>query len=165
MDGTRFQFQAITGEYAWELILSFLVGVFIIALWEEIVNRGFIQSRLQATWGIWGVIVTTILFAIMHIPCALLDYENDLAKVAIRFLEAGLAGFVFSDIYRRTKSVLSTIAIHGLNKFFVTGLLPLITGISVQQVITRQSTFQLVWLAGQVVLVLYLSNVLFQERF
>ena len=55
MEGVSFQFQVITAKHVWELALSFLIGVFIIALWEEIVNRGFIQTRLQAAWGFWGV--------------------------------------------------------------------------------------------------------------
>jgi len=33
------------------LLEAFLVDVFIIALWEEVVNRGYIQTRLQAAWG------------------------------------------------------------------------------------------------------------------
>ena len=121
--GISFQPQMITKGDIWELILSFLIGVFIIALWEEIINRGYIQTRLQAAWGFWGVMVAALLFAAMHIPSALLDYENDLMKATIRFVEAGLAGLVYGCVYWCTRSVWTTIAIHGLNNFFVTGLL------------------------------------------
>jgi membrane protease YdiL (CAAX protease family) len=75
------------------LIESFFVDVFIIALWEEVVNQGYIQTRLQSAWGIKGVIVTAILFATMHIPSALLEHDNDILRPGIRFFETGMAGF------------------------------------------------------------------------
>jgi membrane protease YdiL (CAAX protease family) len=157
------QIQTITAELIWELTASFFVSVFIIALWEEIVNRGYIQTRLQTARGFWGVIVATLLFAAMHVPSALLDYENDLMKVAIQFIEAGLGGLVYGFVYWCTRSVLTTIAIHGLNNFFVTGLLPLLTGISAQQVIFKQSAFQLVWLIGQVGVAVLFARIFFNR--
>jgi membrane protease YdiL (CAAX protease family) len=165
LERVSLQVRAIATKHIWELVLSFLVGVFIIALWEEIVNRGYIQTRLQTAWGFWGVIVATLLFAAMHIPSALLGYGNDLSKVAVRFLEVGLAGFALGYIYWRSRSVLTTIAIHGLNNFAVTGVLPLLTGVSAQKITMNQSTFQLVWLTGQVVLISCLSNTIFRVRF
>ena len=76
MNGLFVRIPLLTNESIWELVESFLIGVFIIALWEESVNRGYIQTRLQAAWGFWGVIVATLLFATMHIPSALLDYQD-----------------------------------------------------------------------------------------
>jgi hypothetical protein len=67
-------------------------------------------------------------------------------------------------IYWRTKSVLNTIAIHGLNNFFVTGIFPMLTGISAYQVVFKQSTFKLIWLIGQVGVTLLLSHYLFNEE-
>ncbi len=160
LNGLMFQLQTITGEIAWQLVLSFFEGVFIIALWEEILNRGYIQTRLQAAWGFWGVIVTTVLFAAMHIPSALLDYENNIPKVAIRFVEAGLTGFILGFVYWRTKSVLNTIVIHGLNNFAIFGLLPVLTTIPTFQIIDYQMHFHLFWLIGQVVVTLLISRCL-----
>jgi membrane protease YdiL (CAAX protease family) len=165
VDGAQFRFDGSSAEQLWELAVSFLVSVFIIASWEEIVNRGYIQTRLQAAWGFWGVIITALLFAVMHIPSTLLDYENDLMMAAIRFLETGLAGFALGYIYWCTRSVLTTIAIHGLDNFFATGLLPYLTGISAQQAILRHPTGRLVWLIGQVLIVMYLSKVFFKRDF
>lgn len=162
--GVELQFQAITGESLWKLVLSFLEVFFIIALWEEIINRGYIQTRLQEAWGFWGVIVTTLLFAVMHVPSALLDYENGIARGIIRFVETGLAGFAFGYVYWRTRSVLTAVAIHGLNNFATTGIYPVLTGGSSQQVTWFQSIFQLVWLVGQVGLVLFLSRYFFKSK-
>jgi membrane protease YdiL (CAAX protease family) len=163
LEGVPFKLPAISAENIWELVSSFLVGVFIIALWEEVVNRGFIQTRLQAAWGFWGVIITSLLFASMHIPSALLDSENDLMKVAIRFLETGLAGFAVGFVYWRTRSVLTTITIHGLNNFAITEILPLLTGFSVQQFSFNQSGFQLVWLVGQVGMIVFCAQVFLRQ--
>jgi membrane protease YdiL (CAAX protease family) len=159
LERVPFQFQVIESDQIWELVWSLLVGVFIIALWEEIVNRGFIQTRLQAAWGFWGVIITSLLFASMHIPSALLACENDLMKVAIRLVETGLAGFGFGFVYWRTRSVITTIAIHGLNNFAITGFLPMFSGIPVQQVSFIQPVFQLTWLAGQVGMMVFCAQV------
>ena len=162
--GVQLQFQAVTGELLWKLFLSFLEVFFIIALWEEIINRGYIQTRLQEAWGFWGVIVTTLLFAVMHVPSALLDNENGIERGVIRFLETGLAGFAFGYVYWRTRSVLTVIAIHGFNNFATTGIYPVLAGISSQQVTWFQSIFQLVWLVGQVGLVLLLSRYFFKSK-
>ena len=99
------------------LLISFLIRVFIIALWEEFANRGYIQNRLQAAWGFPGMIVASLLFATLHIPSSLIEYNNDLLKALFRFMEVGLAGFVLGYVYWKTRSVLICIAIHGLNNF------------------------------------------------
>jgi membrane protease YdiL (CAAX protease family) len=134
------------------------VSVFIIALWEEVVNRGYIQTRLQTSWGCWGVIVTTLLFASMHIPSALLDYGNPYPRVILRFLEAGLTGFVLSYLYWYTGSVVTTIAVHGMNNF-AASLLFVFTGVTHQQLFFNQTSFQLPWLVAQAGMVLLLSRI------
>jgi len=86
--------------------------VVIIALWEEIVSRGYIQTRLQKAWGLWGVVIATLLFALLHLPSALA--AGSLPEAAVRFLQTGLSGFVLSYLYWETRSVLPTIFLHGL---------------------------------------------------
>jgi membrane protease YdiL (CAAX protease family) len=143
------------------LLEAFLVDVFIIALWEEIVNRGYIQTRLQAVWGFWGVVITSLLFATLHIPSMLLDYENDFLRVAVRFFETGLAGFALGYVYWRSKSVLSTIAIHGLNNFVITGVFPLLSGLSAQHLVFNQIHFHILWLVGQVIVTTLVARTFF----
>ena len=101
----------------WPILESLVVGVFIIALWEEVINRGYIQTRLQTAWGSWGIVVTAILFAIMHIPSVLLDHDHGWWKALLRFTQSGVSGLALGYVYWRARSVLTTISIHGLNNF------------------------------------------------
>jgi membrane protease YdiL (CAAX protease family) len=163
LNSSKLCIPAVTIETIWDLGKSFLVGMFIIALWEEFVNRGYIQTRLQASWGFWGVFVTSLLFAAMHIPSTLLDYDNDDLQASLRFLETGLAGFALGFVYWRTRSVLTTIAIHGLNNFASSPLF-LLGGVAHQQLSFNQLVFQLPRMIGQILIMLLLCRILFKER-
>ena len=143
---------------------AFLVDVFIIALWEEIINRGYIQTRLQAVWGIWGVVLTSLMFAALHVPSALLDWGNDILMVLFRYLETGLVGFSFGYAYWRSRSVITSITMHGLNNFVITGILPIMSGISTRELSNCQHSFQILWLVGQIVLTVFITGYLFEER-
>jgi membrane protease YdiL (CAAX protease family) len=147
-----------------KLIVSFLISVFIIALWEEIINRGYMQTRLQTAWGMGGVIVTSLLFASMHIPSALLEYNNDIQVAFYRFVESGLAGFSFGFVYWMTGSVLIPIAMHGLNNFLISGVFPLISNVTAQELLIRQTEFRLLWLIFQVAIVVLLSHLFYKGK-
>jgi membrane protease YdiL (CAAX protease family) len=164
VEGIALRVPALTTEMIWTLIESFMVGVFIIALWEEVINRGYLQTRLQAALGFWGVIVTSLVFAALHVPSALLDCDNDVIKASLRFVQTGLVGFALGYVYWRSGSVFTTIAIHGLNNF-VTGALPVLSGVSSQVLFFSQTPSQFLWLVGQVGLTLLLSHVMFKRAF
>jgi len=164
LEGVTFGVTELTVMMIWALVESLIVGVFIIALWEEVINRGYIQTRLQAAWDFWGVIVTSLLFAAMHVPSALLDYDYDVIKVSLRFVQTGLVGFALGYVYWRSRSVLTTIAIHGLNNF-VTAAFPVLSGVSYRELFFSQTAFQFLWLGGQVGLTLLLSHVMFNRIF
>lgn len=70
------------------LLEDFAVTVFIIALFEEVVSRGYIQTRLQAAWGFRGVVVATLLFATLHLPSAFLDLGYDLPTALLYFAQS-----------------------------------------------------------------------------
>lgn len=147
-----------------KLIVSFLISVFIIALWEEIINRGYIQTRLQTAWGMGGVIVTSLLFASVHIPSALLDHNNDVQTAFYRFVESSLAGFSFGFVYWLTGSVLIPIAMHGLNNFLISGVFPLISNVTAQELLIRQTEFRLLWLIFQAAIVVLLSHLFYKGK-
>jgi len=128
------------------------IDLFIIALWEEIVSRGYIQARLQRAWGLWGVAASTLLFGALHLPSALVD--GTLSGAASRFLQTGLSGFALSYLYWKTGSVLPTILLHGLRNF-AGGLASYLSGLSYAQVIAVQIPFQLLWSVGEVVLMVF----------
>jgi membrane protease YdiL (CAAX protease family) len=147
-------FSAVTiGSLSRDLV----VDVVIIALWEEIVSRGYIQTRLQRAWGLWGVAAATLLFATLHLPSALTD--DTLAGAAFRFLQTGLSGFALSYLYWKTGSVLPTILLHGLRNF-VGSLAAHLSGLSYAQVIAVQVPFQLLWSVGEVGLMILACRVL-----
>jgi membrane protease YdiL (CAAX protease family) len=163
LKGAQMRGPHLTAMPAWPILESFLVGVFIIALWEEVLNRGYIQTRLQAAWGFWGIVVTALLFAAMHVPSALLDYDHDWWKTLLRFMQSGVAGFALGYVYWRARSVLTTIAIHGLNNF-ATGIFLLLTGLTTQEMLFDQPAVQLPWLVGQAGLTMLLARALFHRR-
>jgi membrane protease YdiL (CAAX protease family) len=163
LKGAQMRGPHLTAMPAWPILESFLVGVFIIALWEEVLNRGYIQTRLQAAWGFWGIVVTALLFAAVHVPSALLDYDHDWWKTLLRFMQSGVAGFALGYVYWRARSVLTTIAIHGLNNF-ATGIFLLLTGLTTQEMLFDQPAVQLPWLVGQAGLTMLLARALFHRR-
>jgi membrane protease YdiL (CAAX protease family) len=145
---------------AWTLLESLLVGVFVIALWEEMLNRGYVQTRLQQAWGFSGLVVSALLFATMHIPTALLDGGN-WVNALLRFAQSGVCGFALGYVYWCTGSLLATIAVHGLNNLAV-GVFLLRTGFTAEEMLYHQPAVQLLWLIGQAGLVMLLARAFFK---
>jgi len=140
---------ALAGEFA--------TDVFIIALWEEVVSRGYIQTRLQEAWGFWGVVVAALLFASLHLPSALLDHGHDLPAALLRFAQTGLAGLALGYVYWWTESVPTTVALHGLRNF-ASGLALHLGGVTAAWMYVSRPLFQLPWLAVQVALIPFLCR-------
>jgi len=145
------------------LVGDFAVDVFIIALWEEIVSRGYIQTRLQVVWGFWGVIIATLLFASLHLPSAFLDHGYDLPAALFRFAQTGLSGFMLGYVYWQTGSVPTTIALHGLRNLALSVSMHL-SGVTAAQMFASQIAFQFLWLVGQVGLVMLVCRAFFGSR-
>ncbi|KXA94864.1 hypothetical protein AKJ36_02090 [candidate division MSBL1 archaeon SCGC-AAA259I07] len=162
LEGMIIEIPSFSTDTLWFLLKDFIVAVFIIAMWEEIVNRGYIQTRLQEVWRFKGVIVATLLFASLHIPSAFLDFGFNLNIVLWRFVETGLAGFMLAYVYWLTGSVFSTIAFHGLRNF--SNDLALYLGNATHgQIIASQIPFQFVWLLVQIALLLFISRTIFKH--
>jgi membrane protease YdiL (CAAX protease family) len=139
------------------LIWIVFVDIFIIALYEEIVNRGFIQTRLQASWGFSGVLIATIMFVSLHIPSAVKLMSPDPAALVFRLLQVGLVGFLVAFVYWRTESVVPTIAIHGLSNVSYS-LSQQLSGQTGLEIITTQIPIQFLWLVVQVGFVLWVAD-------
>jgi membrane protease YdiL (CAAX protease family) len=142
------------------LVGDFALGVFIIALWEEIVSRGYVQTRLQEAWGFWGVIVASLLFSSLHLPSAFLDFGYDIPTALFHFVQVGLVGFMLGYVYWQTGSVLTAIVLHGLRNFAWAVSLRL-GNITPAQMHVSQMSFQFLWLVGQVGLMLFVCRALF----
>jgi len=120
LDGIAFSFPKVDIAVFFDLLKEFTVAVFIIAMWEEFVSRGYIQTRLQEAWGFLGVVLSALMFATLHIPSAMFEFKYNLQMVLLNFLEMFVPGFMLSFIYWKTRSTLTTIAVHGFRNFVFT---------------------------------------------
>jgi membrane protease YdiL (CAAX protease family) len=140
--------------------MDLAVDLFIIALWEEIVNRGYVQTRLQQAWGFRAVLVTTLMFASLHLPSAIYDYGWG-APVPFRFVHTGLAGFLLGCVYWWTGSSLTTIGLHGLRNYVLVSLILRLGGLSAAGLQLSQMLFQLLWLMAEVGLAVLVCRAFF----
>jgi len=153
----------LNGATIGSLTTDFVVDVFIIALWEEIVNRGYIQTRLQKAWGFWGVVVASLLFASLHVPSALLDHGT--AQMAFcRVVQTGLSGSLLGYLFWWTGSVFPTIALHGLSNFLSLSVVQHLGGVTAGRPPTVQMPYELLWLLAQVGLVTTACRLAFGNR-
>jgi membrane protease YdiL (CAAX protease family) len=144
----------------WFLLKELLVSVFILALFEETVNRGFIQTRLQAAWGFWGVVLATLMFTSLHVPDLMLQYQQRQIAIFNALLRVSLVGFLLSYVYWWTNSLLTTLAIHGLNNF-ATSLFSKLFDAAPGASGMETSPLLIVWVFFQVVLAILVFHQLY----
>ncbi|MGD8245340.1 MAG: CPBP family intramembrane metalloprotease, partial [Anaerolineae bacterium] len=142
LEGVLLHRPPVTGATIGSLGRDLAVDLFIIALWEEIVSRGYIQTRLQAVWGFAGVVAATLFFASLHLPSALHDFGWR-PEVVYRLVQTGLGGFMLSYLYWWTGSVLPTIVVHGLRNFTMLSLAHHLSGVAPARLRSTQMPFQL----------------------
>lgn len=160
LDGVPLRALTLTKGTMRTLVADLVVDVLIIALWEETVSRGYIQTRFEEAWGFRGVPLATLLFASLHLPSALHDHGWTPAAV-VRLMQVGLAGFMLGCLYWWTRSVLITIALHGLRNFLTLSLIVHLTGLTGIEMQATQTGFQLVWLLAEVGLMMLACWALF----
>jgi membrane protease YdiL (CAAX protease family) len=162
LEGILLHAPPLTLGTARALATDLALDVFIIALWEEIVSRGYVQTRLQEAWGFRGLLVAALLFASLHLPSALHDYGWTVA-VLNRFAQVLLGGLLLGCVYWSTKSVPVAIALHGLRNFLALSLMVYVTGLNALQLQASRIGFQLLWLAGEVGLMVLACRMLFHS--
>ena len=81
--------------------LAVWAGLGVTGIGEELFFRGFMQTRLQQRWGVWGIVAAAALFGAMH---------WDVVHTPITFGEGLLLGVVA----RRCRSILPGIGAHAL---------------------------------------------------
>ncbi|MFV8520717.1 CPBP family intramembrane glutamic endopeptidase [Bacillus sp. SBS7] len=91
-------------------IYSFCIAVIgaavISPIYEEILYRGVFYTFFRDRYGIWGgVLISSIIFTVVHIP----TYNT----LPVNFL----SGVVFAWLYERTNSILSAMIAHALFNF------------------------------------------------
>jgi membrane protease YdiL (CAAX protease family) len=88
---------------------------FFVAIAEEMLFRGIIQTDLQKAIGKWnGLHISSFLFGIMHMSW----------RTPEELVFATLSGYLLGYIYIRTNSLIMPISLHGANNTILVGILP-----------------------------------------
>ena len=107
-----FKYSEYSAEYLWQdnttepyqIILSFITSAMIPSICEEFLFRGAIFSALMPYGKVPSIIISSVLFGLMH--------QN-----AEQFLYATAAGLVLASIVWETKSIWCGVLIHFFNNF------------------------------------------------
>jgi len=101
--------------------ISFLYFLFVIALPEEIIFRGYLMTRLEAAKGSWkqAVLLSGLLFVLIHIPY---QYSVSGRGVVSYLLHGNLVTLlmtfiwhlVFCTLFKKTKSIYGAVLFHGI---------------------------------------------------
>jgi membrane protease YdiL (CAAX protease family) len=105
-------------------VIEFVFYIFFLGLGEELLFRGYIQSRLSATWGRpfrfydvnwgWGIVITSVLFGFMHVlnigSLVLGDWQPEWWRGLWTFF----GGLVFGFRREKTGSIVVPTILHGL---------------------------------------------------
>ncbi|MBI4429371.1 MAG: CPBP family intramembrane metalloprotease [Ignavibacteriales bacterium] len=111
-----------TGKFAYLFPLAIVLMLFTAGFTEEFFFRGFLQTRLQQLFSsnVVGVIVSSILFGIYHLPYAYLNprwpSHGNLPEAFWSALGQGIPmGLILGTLYVRTKNnLLSCVVVHSL---------------------------------------------------
>jgi len=98
---------------------SFLAFGLATGIVEEILFRGYLQTRLTAAFksSVWGVIVSSLLFALMHIPVSIFVYHYSLSRLLTYEIYLFEVGILFSVLFLFTKTLTLPIVAHGVLDF------------------------------------------------
>jgi hypothetical protein len=115
------EYRIITTEYMIpDLSIVNIIGlsivmIFFVALIEELIFRSILQTRLEESFGMLpGLIVTSILFGIMHS-----GYGNPYEIL----LTAGV-GLLLGYLFQRTRNLPFIVMTHGFTNIFLFGIIP-----------------------------------------
>jgi membrane protease YdiL (CAAX protease family) len=93
-----------------------VVMIFFVGLIEEIIFRGFLQTRLETFLGpAAGILAASLLFGLMHAGYGSL----------IEIFYATFVGVFIGQLYYRTGNLSLAVLIHGFMNIFVFGIFPL----------------------------------------
>jgi len=99
--------------------LPFLTSLglsFATAISEELTFRGYIFTRVWKFMGneIYANLMTSIFWAMIHVPITIFVWKLDLSAALIYLLLTTIFGVGSSFVYARTKNILSPILLHVL---------------------------------------------------
>lgn len=107
--------QPLTGDLLGGAAVQFWSGLVLVNLAEEMVWMRFVQHRLMARWGlVRGSLVTSLLFAGIHLPLAFADglqIRTVLTGAALLFAASALIRLLFGAVYTLTGGGVLVIAV------------------------------------------------------
>ncbi|MFW9903483.1 MAG: lysostaphin resistance A-like protein [Candidatus Thorarchaeota archaeon] len=101
------------------IILTFIVAIFAIALGEEIIFRGYLQTILETQYSfLFAAAISAFLFGSLHF--LLLAPGGDIEDMFAILFSAFAIGMTFSYAFKTTKyNLILPIAIHGVWDFII----------------------------------------------
>lgn len=119
-----FAIPSAAGAHIGKRILGFIYFLFFVGLGEEMLFRGYFQSRLNGAfgrprrffgvkWG-WGIIITSLLFGLAHI---FNGFNPFLGKFSLAWpwgLWTVFSGLAFGYLREKTGSIVAPAILHGL---------------------------------------------------
>ncbi len=97
------------------LALGF-VAMTIVGFSEEIVYRGYLQTRFEGKWGTWvGLAVATAVFAFAHFPGSYVLYSGSVADALLSAVGRIGSGLLLGYFYIRSRNVVPGAIFHTLN--------------------------------------------------
>jgi|GEM_PF-1730167 len=160
LTGISFSFPPFSTGVMFVCLKEFVIAVFILAMWEEIVNRGYIQTRLQEAWGFLGVLLSALMFASLHLPSAFLEFDCEPQMAFFHFMKMFVPGFMLAFIYWRTHNTLTTIAVHGFRNFLFM-IAVSYSGLDAKGLHQLRPGLQILWSVAELLLVVCLVGQLF----
>ena len=101
--------------------IRFLYFLFIIALPEEIIFRGYLMTRLEAAKGSWkqAVLLSGLLFVLIHIPYQYIVSGRGVVSYLLNgnlvtLLMTFIWHLVFCTLFKKTKSIYGVVLFHGI---------------------------------------------------
>lgn len=114
----------ISGKYSFNaipiLVKNFLYYFFVIALVEEIIFRGFIQTRIYGIIKnpVWAVILTGFMFMSVHVPFQMYAVNMGISAYIeshyINLISTMVWHVVFNFMYTKYNSIVAPTVFHGI---------------------------------------------------
>jgi len=108
---------SLDGSYAgFSLPMSLsLISLIIVGVAEELIFRGYIQTRLVAYRGaVVGVAISTLLFALFNFPLGYFCYSGDILAAFLYAIWRFSTGIVLGYMYHRSQNILPSSIFHTL---------------------------------------------------
>ncbi len=159
LEGISLEVPSVDFSFMRYQILRLVLEIGAVGFWEELIYRGYIQTRLEESWGFKGVLVASFLFGTAHIPSVVFQANYGVTGAAWRVAQTTLSGLMFGYIYMATKSVLLCSVFHGVRNF----AWHLIASIALTNggLLTLNIPFQLFWLLAETSALFVLGEKLF----